>query len=459
MESLPAPINDWRAQFVAFFSIFFADLARREVSDAAQSYLESLLRPLAAKNCWTIAEASGAPNPQSHQRLLRTAVWDEQTLNEHRRQAVVETLGDPDGVLIFDETGFLKCGDKSAGVHRQYSGTAGKIENCQIGVFAAYASSKGRTLVDGRLYLPSVWTNDRSRCRKAGIPDSVEFATKPELAGQMLDQAVDDKFPISWVVADTVYGGNFDFRHKLIDHDLRFVMEVAKDTAVYQRRPLILHRSPAEGSRARGRPRGPRIKGTKRRVDKITDDFAPSEWQRIQVAKGSKGPRLFDWAARRVCVRDNDKGIQDLWLVVRRSTSDRSEKAYYLASAPAQTPLATLAGVAARRWPIEECFKEAKGEVGLDEYQVRKWTPWHRHIELAMLAHLFLTQLRIDYGADDPCGPLSIAEARRLYRIACRPKPRSVGARYHWSMWRREHNRKARESHYRTRHRRSSKPK
>jgi SRSO17 transposase len=191
----------------------------------------------------------------------------------------------------------------------------------------------------------------------------------------------------------------------------------------------------------------------------MADNFAPSTWTRIRVANGSKGPRVYDWAARCVVARDKKKGSQDLWLLVRRSVARPSEKAYYLAWAPAQTPIATLAGVAANRRPIEECFKESKGKVGLADYQVRQWTPWHRHIELAMLGHLFLTHLRFDYGTDNPQGALSVAEARRLYRIACRPEPRGVETRYQWSMWRREHNRKPRKSHYRNRHRRSSKPK
>lgn len=459
MESLPTPINSWRATFVAFFLNFFADRARREVTEAAQSYLEGLLRPLAAKNCWTIAEASGASNPQAHQRLLRTASWDEQILGAARREAVAETLGEPDGTFILDETGFLKCGDQSVGVHRQYSGTAGKVENCQVAVFAAYASSKGRTFYDRRMYLPEVWANDRARCRKAGVPESTEFATKPELAGQTVDQAVAEKLPIGWVVGDTVYGANFDLRQKLIGHKLRFVMAVPKDTTVYRRRPLVLYASPARGSRGRGRPRRRRIKGTKQRVDAMAKEFAPSNWKRIRVAEGSKGPRVFDWAAKRVCVRDKEKGSQDLWLLIRRSVTKPGEKAYYLAWAPATTPIETLAGVAANRWPIEECFKESKGEVGLADYQVRKWRPWHRHTQLAMLAHLFLTQLRIEYGTEDPCGPLSVPEAGRLYDIACRSQPRSVEHRLHWSMWRRKHNWKAKQSHYRSRHRRSSRPK
>lgn len=459
VESLPTPINSWRERFVAFFSTFFAGLARCEVTDAAQSYLEGLLRPLAAKNCWSIAEATGASDPQAHQRLLRTASWDETRLSHARRASVAETLGESDGVLIFDETGFLKSGNKSVGVGRQYSGTAGKIGNCQVAVFGAYTSSKGRTLYDTRLYLPKAWTNDQSRRREAGIPDSTEFATKAELAGQMLDQAVDEELPVGWVVADTVYGANFDLRQKLIEHKLQFVMEVPKDTTVYPDRPLILHASPARGSRGRGRPKRRRIKGKTTRVDAMADKFAPSTWKRIRVADGSKGPRIYDWAARRVVARDKKKGSQDLWLLVRRSVARPSEKAYYLAWAPAECPVATLAGVAANRWPIEECFKESKGEVGLADYQVRQWTPWHRHIELAMLAHLFLTQLRIEYGTDDPRGPLSLAETRRLYRIACRPERRGVEARYQWTRWRREHNQKARASHYRNRHRRSSKPK
>ncbi len=449
MELLHTPINDWQARFLAFFMKFLAEIARREVVAAARSYLIGLLSGLANKNCWTIAEETGADDPQAHQRLLRQASWDEAQLSKARRDCIVDEFGQPDGLFILDETGFLKCGDSSVGVQRQYSGTAGKVENCQVAVFAAYASTEGRTLYDTRLYLPEKWTDDHKRREKAGVPDEVEFATKLELAAEMVDQAIDDGLPIGWVTADTVYGQSFDLRQQLIDHKLRFIMAVPKKQKVYLERPIMYAPAPAGGNGRKRRRK--RIKGESKRVDEIVAEFVPGDFERIEVGQGSKGPRVFDWAARRVAAYQRGKGSQDLWLVVRRSVSRPSEVAYYLAWAPAQTTLEELARVAAGRWQIEECFAEGKGEVGLADYQVRKWRAWHRHMQLAMLAHLFLAQLRRDHGIDDVLGPLSAPEARRLLDIVLPRPPRSVGHKLRWSIWRREHNQKARSSHYRRR--------
>ena len=268
----------------------------------------------------------------------------------------------------------------------------------------------------------------------------------------MVHQAVREGLAIRWVTADAVYGGNFAFRQGLIDETLQFVMAVDCDTNVYEQRPKISVTSPARGSGKRQRRR---IRGSRSRVDELTKQFAENDWKRIRVGDGSKGPRVYDWAARRVAVYIPDKGCQDLWLLVRRSIKNPDEKAYYLAYAPATTSIETLAAVASGRWNIEECFREAKGEVGLDEYQVRKWRPWHRHMQLAMLGHLLLTELRRDYGDDDILGPLSAAETRRLLAVVMPPPTKTVQFRMHWLLWRRQHNRKARKSHYRRRRARS----
>jgi len=446
MELPHIPDNEWESRFVAFFARFFEGMGRSEFRDAAHSYLAGLLMGLALKNCWTIAEATGQSDPQPHQRLLNAMNWEEEQISQARRNSIVEEFGTCDGMLIIDETGFLKSGDHSVGVQRQYSGTAGKIENCQIGVFAAYVSEKGRTLYDNRLYLPKSWADDDKRRQKAGIPEDVEFQTKPELAAEMVRQALGDGLPINWVTADSVYGGNFDFRQALIDESIRFVMAVDCDTMVYKERPLTLVSSPAKGS---GRRRRKRIQGKRSRVDELSKEFSENDWKRIRVGDGSKGPRVYDWAARRVAVHIDGKGCQDLWLLVRRAVTNPDPNAYYLAYAPATTAIETLACVAGGRWHVEECFREAKGETGLDEYQVRKWRSWHRHMQLAMLGHLLLTELRRDYGEDELLGPLSIAETRRLLAIVMPPARKTFDFRMHWSIWRRRHNHKARQSHYR----------
>lgn len=452
MELPHITVNEWESRFVAFFARFFEGMGRSEFRDAARSYLAGLLMGLAAKNCWTIAEATGRTDPQPHQRLLNAMSWDEEQISQARRTSIVEEFGGCDGMLIIDETGFLKSGEHSVGVQRQYSGTAGKVENCQIGVFAAYVSEKGRTLYDHRLYLPESWAGDEQRRQRAGVPEAIEFRTKPQLAAEMVRQARGDGLPIDWLTADSVYGGNFDFRQVLIDESIQFVMAVDCDTRVYEQRPLTLVSSAANGS---GRRRRRRIRGKRSRVDELSKEFAENDWKRIRVGDGSKGPRVYDWAARRVAVHIEGKGGQDLWLLVRRSVTNPDKKAYYLAYAPAVTAIETLACVAGGRWHVEECFREAKGEAGLDDYQVRKWRSWHRHMQLAMLGHFLLTELRRDYGDEELLGPLSAAETRRLLAVVMPPLQKTFEFRMQWSAWRRKQNQKARQSHYRRRKSRS----
>ncbi|MFU8803733.1 MAG: IS701 family transposase [Bradymonadaceae bacterium] len=460
MELLHTSINDWQERFLAFFTVFFAGMARAEVRAAAQSYLIGLLMPLTSKNCWNIAESGGVADPQPHQRLLRKAKWDEAALSQGRRDYIVEHYGTDDGLFILDETGFLKDGEHSVGVQRQYTGTAGKIENSQVAVFAAYASPHGRVLYDTRLFLPTKWAQDANRREEAGVPAEVEFATKIELAQDLIDQALTDELPMAWVTADSFYGPSFALRQQLIDHGLRFVMAIRANTKMYRERPKIFVNSPARTKKKAGRPRRRKqVVGELYRADDLAKMFTPSDWKRFSIGEGSKGPRVSDWAMRRVAVCQDDRGSQDLWFLARRSISRPSEVTYFLAWAPAKTSITELATVAGARWQIEECFAEAKGEVGLADYQVRKWTSWQRHMQLAMLAHLFLAELRREHGLGDVLAPLSIPETRRLLRIVLQPEPRPVQHSLNWSIWRRNHNRKARESHYRRRLSRPLKPK
>lgn len=448
MELLHTSINGWQERFVAFFAIFFTDLARAEVYAAAQSYLIGLLMHLNAKNCWSIAEAGGATNPQAHQRLLRKAKWDEEAFSKGRRNYIIEHYGTDDGLFILDETGFLKNGDKSVGVHRQYVGTTGKLENSQVAVFSVYASSYGRVFYDSRLFLPEKWARDDERREQAGVPEDLKYKTKIELASDQIDQARADGLPIKWVTADSFYGVSFALRQELIDANLRFVMATRSNTKMYKERPKILVPSPAKGPRSVGRPRTrKRIVGEQYRADELAKSFAASDFKRISIGEGTKGPKCYDWAARRVAIYHRDKGTQDLWLLVRRSIKHPSQMTYFLASAPATTSIAELAAVAGGRWQIEECFAEAKQEVGLGDYQVRKWIAWQRHIQLAMLAHLFLAELRQEHGLTDVLTPLSMAETRRLLQIVLE-HPRPIQYRLNWSFWRRRHNQRARESHY-----------
>jgi SRSO17 transposase len=367
--------DDDLAAWVTGLDELFARVAGRfqrvEPRRRGRAYVRGLLAPLVGKNGWTLAEAAGELTPDGMQRLLNAAMWDADGVRDDVRAYAVEHLGERDGVLVVDETGFLKKGTKSAGVQRQYSGTAGRIENCQLGVFLAYTTSKGRTLIDRELYLPKSWTGDRDRCREAAIPDDVEFATKTVLAQEMLARALDAGVPAGWATADEAYGKDYKFRTWLEHRRISYVVAVACNQTI-----------PATG-------------GTSR-ADVLAAQAPHDAWKRRSCGKGAKGPRLFDWAVASLPVyEDTTPPGWARWLLVRRSLTPNSkgelELAYYLSCAPAGTTDDDLIHVAGARWAVEECFQTAKTEVGLDHYQVRRYDAWYRHITLAMLAHTYLS--------------------------------------------------------------------
>jgi SRSO17 transposase len=359
----------WVSGLDALFARVAGRFGRVEPRRQARAYVTGLLAPVERKNGWQLAEAAGDSAPDRMQRLLGSARWEPREVRLDLRAYVVENLGHRDGVLIVDETGFIKKGTKSAGVQRQYSGTAGRVENCQLGVFLAYASPLGRTLIDAELYLPKSWTSDPARCAAAGISADVEFATKPVLARQMLARALDAEVPVAWATADEAYGMDYKFRHFLEQRGVNYVVAVPKSQVV-----------------ARGLASGDT------RADSLVADAPPEAWKRLSCGEGSKGPRLYDWALATVHF-ETEPGYQR-WLLARRSltanTKGELELAYYLCHGPAGTTIDELIGVAGARWAIEECFQTAKNEVGLDQYQVRRYDAWHRHITLAMLAHAYL---------------------------------------------------------------------
>jgi SRSO17 transposase len=313
------------------------------------------------------------------QRLLNFYAWDEDKVRDALRWYVVSAFGDPAGVLAAGETGFLKKGRRSAGVQRQYSGTAGRVENCQLGVFLAYAAPGGaRALIDRELYLPESWTSDRERCREAGIGDDVAFATKPELARKMLERAVAAGVPFAWFTAGEAYGQNPGLRDWLEEQRISYVMAV----------PVSEPCATSAG---------------KIRADALTARVPARGWQVLSCGDGSKGPRLYEWAL----IGLDGPGHQ---LLVRRALTPNAkgelELAFFLCSAPAGTTLAELAAVAGARWAIEDCFAEAKNETGLDHYQVRRYRAWYRHVTLSMLAHAFLAVTAApDRAAPDRAAP------------------------------------------------------
>jgi SRSO17 transposase len=372
VEQAERQARGWADRLVEVHERISGRFGRVEPRRRALAYVQGLLSQVERKNSWWLAEQAGEVTPDGMQRLLNGSGWDADGVRDDLRDYVVEQLGDPDAVLVLDETGFVKKGDRSAGVQRQYTGTAGKHENCQVAVFLAYAAPGGVALVDRDLYLPKSWTEDRGRCRAAGVPDDVTFKTKPQLGQAMLERALAARVPFGWVTGDTVYGGDRRLRVWLESHVIRHVMAVKCTEPVWA---LTEH--------------GP---GQVAAQDMIAQ--VPAEqWLRINAGDGSKGRRLYDWT-RMPLWRPGWPANVGFWLLARRSLNDPSELAYYVCFAPADTPLGSLVRVAGRRWRVEEAFEQAKGEVGLDHYQVRQYPAWYRHVTLAMVALAFLAVTR-----------------------------------------------------------------
>jgi len=341
--------------------------ARSEPRKRAVAYMRGLMSHIPRKNGWQLAEYVGDTSPDGIQRLLNTAVWDEDGVRDDLRNYVVEELGTPEATLVIDETGFLKKGTHSVGVKRQYSGTAGRIENCQIGVFLAYGSAKGHALIDRALYLPEEWAADNTRRKEAKVPGEIEFQTKPELARHMLESALDAGVPCQWVTGDSIYGGDRSLRVWLEGRQQWFVLGIAKNEPLW---------SGFEQKRA----------------DERVAELSEADWQTLSCGDGAKGPRLYEWAL--LPLPRVGQGAHEFHALLARRSLEDGELAYFVVFAPADTPLQTLVHVAGQRWTIEECFEIAKDGVGLDEYEVRQWTAWYRHITLSMLALAFLTVSR-----------------------------------------------------------------
>jgi SRSO17 transposase len=361
-------VQAWAAGLDGLHARIAGRFARAEPRRRVLAYLRGLLGSVGRKNSWQLAEHAGEATPDGMQRLLATADWDPDLVRDDLRAYVVEHLGDPQAVLVVDETGFVKKGTTSVGVQRQYSGTAGKVDNCQLGVFLAYASPWGRAFIDRELYLPKAWTKDRARCRAARVPEQVGFRTKPQLAQVMLGRALDAGVPASWVTADEVYGQDPALRGWLEGRRMAHVLAIKFSELL------------AVGDES-----------AKLSAAQLAAAVPAERWVGASAGYGAKGRRLYDWA--RIQLTPPAASRWQRWLLVRRSRRD-GELAYYACSGPADTSLVGLVRVAGSRWAIEDGFQQAKGEVGLDHYEVRRWPGWYRHITLALLAHAFLVVTR-----------------------------------------------------------------
>jgi SRSO17 transposase len=414
----------WRAKFDQLMARMAKRFKRVEPRRRARLFVEGLLADLPRKNCWTIAEHAGDETPDGMQHLLSRAVWDADEVRDDVREAAVECLGDVDAMLVVDETGDLKKGVCSVGVQRQYTGTAGRIENAQVGVFLTYTTKIGHTLIDRELYLPRSWTSDPERCAAAGVPADTGFVTKPALASRMILRALDAGVPAKWVAGDEVYGGNPTLRGDLEKRQVGYVLAVACDH----------HVTTATGTY---------------RADELVTRLPKRVWQRLSAGKGAKGHRFYDWAWIRL-ISGVDEPTGHRWLLIRRNRRT-GELAYYRCYAPTHVPLAALVRVAGRRWTVEESFQTSKGQTGLDEHQCRTWTSWYRWTTLVLLAHAFLVTVTVAARSQPaPTGliPLTLNEICHLYNKLALASTADIPHVLHWSCWRRRHQHRAQQAHY-----------
>jgi SRSO17 transposase len=361
-------IGGWSRALGALHERVGHRFARSEARERVKRYLVGLLGRVERKNGWQIAEAIGERDPQGVQRLLNSARWDAEAVRDDLREYVLEHLADEEtGVLVVDETGFLKKGEKSVGVARQYTGTDGDTVNCQVGVFVCYSSEKGAAFVDRALYLPRAWTNAPARRAEAGVPAEIVFRNKIGLAQEMLERAFRAGVPARWVVADSFYGRSHAFRVWLEERGRPYAVMVPKTNAV----PL---------------------KGRKKKIDRLVERLPEEAFSEVRPAGDAGGRRPWEWAC--IDLAPDPKRGMRRWLLVRKSTDDPEDLGFYQAYGPEGTSVEELVRICQERWAVEECFAEAKGEVGLDHYEVRRWDAWYRHIILCLLAHAFLAVTR-----------------------------------------------------------------
>jgi len=419
----------WEAEFEDLAVRLGPRFARVETRRTARKMLAGMVSELPNKNCWTLAEHAGDTTPDAMQHLLAEAVADDDGMRDDLRDYVIAHLGDTEATLIVDETGDLKKGIMTVGVQRQYSGTAGRIENCQVAVYLTYATTAGHAFIDRALYLPRSWSSDPARRAGAGVPADAGFATKPALAEHMIVAALDAGVPAKWVTGDEVYGGDPKLRAELESRGTGHVFAVACD-----------HRVNTGVDRVR--------------ADVLSRKLPRRAWQPLCAGDGAKGSRLYDWAWIGIDPDTTNPPAGQRWLLIRHNQRT-GELAYYRCYAPGSATLARLVKVAGRRWSIEENFQTAKTLTGLDQHQVRRWRSWHRWTLLAMLAHPFLTVLAIDQRTAEPTpdGLITFTrnEIRHLFTILTLTPIPTIAYRLHWSTWRRRHQHRARTSHYQRR--------
>jgi SRSO17 transposase len=398
----PEEVPDWAVSFATFCARFDDLFARSESRAQARKYLRGLLAGLERKTTWQLAEVVKDGTPDRMQRLLYRVRWDAEVARDRLQQFVIERFGDPEGIAVLDETGIPKKGKHSVGTQKQYCGALGKIENCQVATLLTYATARGHVFLDRRLFLPEEWCWDRARRARAKVPEGIPFQTKPEQARAMLEHAWEQGVPMRWVTGDSVYGDSPDLRAAVQAHGCWYVLALTSVIRCWLEPPPLEEPQAETGGRPRRAVRLAQGAPKAQPVAEVIARLPRSQWKRLSIATGTKGPRVYDWA--RVQVIESRDGFPgpEVWLLARRSVSDPTELAYYFAYAPPTSSLLTLAQVAGTRYTVEQVIKEAKSEVGFDRYEVRYWHSWYRHITLAMLAQVWLADQRLVEGEKKP---------------------------------------------------------
>lgn len=389
----PEQIQQCAEQLVQFHKRFAPLFYEKRQAHWCYKWLHGLLLDGVRKNAAKLARGIPGGEVQSMQQFITDSPWDHRRAIKELQALVAENLPDAQAVLVVDDTGFAKKGDSTVGVKRQYSGTLGKVDNCQIGVFLAYISAKGNCLVDEELYVPEEWARHSKRRKQAGVPREVEFKTKPELGLQMIKELLKGPLEASWVACDDDYGQNGPFRDAVAELGLLFLCEVPSSTKVWSELPGLLEPGPSGRGRPRTKVRLAPSAAPPTEVRKLASRV--HKWQYLTVRRGTKKPIRSGWAALRVYPwRDGLPG-SERWLLIER-TGEGTHK-YFLSNAPADTPLKMLAQVAKQQWFVEQCFRDAKQQVGLGDFEVRKWSGWHHHMTMCMLAYLFLRLVQIKW--------------------------------------------------------------
>ncbi len=442
-------VDDFLDELVGFHQNFADCFSRSESRNHFYLYMSGQFSELERKSIEPIALNVEGGNVRTMQRFISDAVWDDNKIMIKYRNMINEDLGSPNGVLIFDESGFAKKGNHSAGAAKQYCGSIGKVDNCQVGVFAAYASNHGYVLVDNQLYLPKKWFGDdfKNKREKCKIPKDAAFKTKPQIASEMLNNiATEGIIPFEYVLADSVYGENPDFINAVESMiDKTYFVSVGADTLCWLRQPIMIEKKYKYG----GEVRTKKVLATDTQepisVKKLAENINNYFWYRRTVSEGAKGPIVYEFTKRRIVLSNNGLPQKEVWLIIKRTMSDAPEYSFFISNAHRSTRLDTFVWLSGMRWPIEQCFEETKSELGMDHYEVRKYTGWHHHMSVCMLAHFFLWHLKIKLEKKAPS--ITVAQIRCLFEVVLPLRPKDFNVVVEKIRWIQQRNHRAYLSH------------